>query len=42
MIGFRSLDRVEDQMGVGADAMVDVLTDIEVALDELYAVIEAA
>jgi hypothetical protein len=41
-ITYDELERIEDQMGVYAGAMADALTDIEIALDELYAVIEAA
>lgn len=42
MITCDELDRIEDLMGEYAGAMADALTDVEIALRELYVVIEAA
>lgn len=42
VVTYEELDRIEDLMGEYGVAMASSLTDVEIALDELYAVIDAA
>lgn len=42
LVTYEELDRIEDLMGIYGANMAVALTDVEIALDELYAVIEAA
>lgn len=42
VITYEELDRIEEMMGIYGFSMAAALTDVEIALDDLYAVIEAA
>ena len=42
VVTYEEIDRIEDLMGIYGVNLAVALTDVEIALDELYAVIEAA